>query len=59
MDADHDFVLDELAEPVPFGVDQSIDRVDGGATGFSGEEPPKIRKNFPESWIWELFEGYD
>jgi len=33
----------------------SIDRVDSAIDG--GEV--SIRKNFPESWIWETLDGYD
>jgi hypothetical protein len=36
-------------------VADSIDRFDGG----SAEEMPTIRKDFPESFLWEDIEGYD
>lgn len=39
-------------------VPESIDRYDDA--GIAEESPmPMIRKDFPESWIWESFDGYD
>jgi hypothetical protein len=40
-------------------VSDSIDRVDY-AGGNSVDQPaaPTIRKDFPESWIWDTIDGY-
>lgn len=35
--------------------EESIDRYDEVATK---RPSPKIRKSFPETWIWESLEGY-
>lgn len=41
---------------------ESIDRLDGpeaydGAGASTSASEPVIRKDFPESWIWDSFEG--
>lgn len=40
--------------------EESIDRVDSCCAESDGNnDSPMIRKNFPETWIWDLFEGYE
>lgn len=37
---------------------QAISFMSSGSEGFfvSNVEPPKIRKEFPETWLWESYE---
>lgn len=47
-------------EAVQFSpVADSIDRFDSDSAGASESEIPTIRKDFPESFLWEDLEGYD
>lgn len=38
-------------------VADSIDRFDDGASASEETVAPTIRKDFPESWIWETLDG--
>lgn len=58
----YDLAVDDAAPGefagAAFPVADSIDRFDSGA--LAGEiAAPAIRKDFPESWIWDSIDGYE
>lgn len=53
---------DEEAKPlmVQFApAADSIDRIEGAAAGGETATPVAIRKDFPETWIFDSIDGYD